>query len=172
MTSAFLASLRALIAPKHLIACRSDLWKYCIKELAARGDGRRESGAFLLGHKHGSRRIVRSLVFYDDVDPNCLTGGITLDGSAYPKLWRICTERRQPVVADVHTHPGRPHQSYIDQSNPMIPEVGHVAIIVPNFANNVPNVRSLGIYVYLGAHQWRAHLGSEAARVFYVGRIA
>jgi proteasome lid subunit RPN8/RPN11 len=172
MASTVLAFLRALIAPHHVVACRTNLWRFCLRELAARGQGQRESGAFLLGHSDGRRRIVRSVVFYDDLDPGCLTGGITFNGSAYPKLWRICAERQQPVIADVHTHPGRPNQSYIDQSNPMMPQVGHIAIIVPNFAHDAPRVSALGIYVYLGAHKWRGYLGNDASRIFYVGWIA
>src|SRR5207249_5131589 len=39
-------------------------------------------------------------------------------------------------LADAHTHPGADvGQSPIDQRHPMVPIVGHTAMIVPNFAN-------------------------------------
>ena len=46
-----------------------------IKELGRRGlNGRREAGAFLLvRHDKGDGPVVR-VVYYDDLDPNCLVG--------------------------------------------------------------------------------------------------
>lgn len=169
MVYSILANIRAFAAPKHLIACHRLLWHQCIRELYRRGGGRRESGAFLLGSIYKNRRIVQSVIYYDDLDPNCLTGAINLDGSAYPRLWRICASRGQRVVADVHTHPGKPWQSDVDSSNPMLSEIGHVAIIVPNFAKRVRDDKELGVFVYRGNYIWESHLRRSAAETFYVG---
>ena len=59
------------------------------------------------------------------------------------------------VVADVHTHPGGVGQSQTDRDNPMIPEVGHVALIVPNFADRADFPGDIGIYEYRGRRQRR-----------------
>ncbi len=135
-----------------------------------RGEGRRESGAFLLGDLDGERRAVERFVFYDDLDPRCLdTGIVVFDGSKYPLLWRLCRETGLKVVADVHTHPGPARQSASDRANPMIAKPGHVALIVPDLARRAVGASELGVYEYEGDHRWRDHSGHEAGKFFYVG---
>ena len=51
-----------------------------IAELGRRGNGRRESGAFLLCDRAGDQRTVTRVVYLDDLDPDCLTGGIEFNG--------------------------------------------------------------------------------------------
>jgi len=110
-------------------------------------------------------------VYYDDLDAHCLDDGIVVfHGTGYAPLWRLCRETALEVVADVHTHPGLACQSDADRRHPMISTIGHMAIIVPNFAQRVPRREELGVYEYTGAHQWRDHSGRAAARVFYIGR--
>jgi hypothetical protein len=78
-------------------------WEAMIAELARRGAARRESGAFLLCDRTGEPRTVTRVVYLDDLDPNCLTGAIELDGLAYSKLWDICDAEGRRVIGDVHT---------------------------------------------------------------------
>jgi hypothetical protein len=52
----------------------------------------------------------------------------------------------------------------------MVATPGHIALIVPSFAQQVVGPARLGIYEYLGAHRWRDHSGREAERFFYIGR--
>ena len=100
------------------------------------------------------RRILRA-VYYDDLDPHALdTGIIRFDGRAYGLLWRICEEYSLEVLADVHCHPGSAVQSYSDQANPMVPQRGHVAIIVPQFARERWKRSAVGVYGYLGSGKW------------------
>src|SRR4051812_19069678 len=118
-----------------LLRIRRPDWDAMIAELARRGEGRRESGAFLLGDRNGEPRTITRVVYLDDLDPNCLTGAIEFDGLAYSKLWDICDAEGRRVVGDVHTHPGPSvRQSGTDATNPMIAQAGHVAVIVPHFA--------------------------------------
>ncbi|HEY1588069.1 MAG TPA: hypothetical protein VGH63_20355, partial [Polyangia bacterium] len=106
---------------RSLVRLRPELWQELLAELAARGGGVRESGAFLLADAAGDRRRVVRLVYLDDLDPDSLQGGISFRGTAYGALWRICRRGRLTVVADVHTHPGSGvAQSTIDRRNPMI----------------------------------------------------
>jgi proteasome lid subunit RPN8/RPN11 len=151
-------SIRLLIArlfgrpPDLSIAPR--LWQYLLAGLRARGRGRRESGAFLLGPAARSRRVT-SIVFYDEIDPAAFdTGIVVIDGGCIGDLWRICRERGEIVLADVHTHPGGAGQSESDRMHPMIAEPGHVALIVPRFAMEPVRLGEIGLYRYLGGFRW------------------
>jgi hypothetical protein len=144
-----------------LVVIRRRTWRRMCGELRYRGEGRRESGAFLLAPAdetagRGTRGTVTAVVYYDDLDAHCLTGGITLSGSAFDGLWRICKQQHLRVVADVHTHPSSwVDQSYIDATNPMMALPGHVALIIGNFAASQTEPSSIGAHRYLGAHTWQ-----------------
>lgn len=164
------AIIRGLVARNYQLSCSSRIWQECLGELAHRGQGEHESGAFLLGSRNGTKRTVEWVVYFDDLEPNCLDYGIVkLSGEGYGKLWELCRTRSTQVIADVHTHPGLARQSSIDCENPLIAVPGHVAIIVPNFAQHLPSHAELGIYEYLGNHRWKAHLHSQASNFFYIG---
>ena len=170
MTFSIRATIRACVAPEHRLSCRRSLWNTGLAELARRGRGKRESGAFLLGTARGARREVRRFAYYDDLDSHCLDTGIVIfDGGGYGPLWQLCRETGLTVVADVHTHPCLARQSPADRDHPMIATRGHIAIILPNFAQRVPAAEDLGIYEYQGAHRWHNHSGVGASRYFYTG---
>ena len=131
------------------------MWLRLSWRLRQRGGGERESGAFLLGPKSGGR--VTGFICYDDLDPRCLdTGIIRFDGRGYVSLWKACAERKLKVVADVHTHPGDwTEQSEADRTHPMIAQLGHLALILPNFAQHSlfgPN--GAGFFRYRGDGRW------------------
>jgi proteasome lid subunit RPN8/RPN11 len=164
------ATIRALVAPDHRLACPAPLWRTLLKELCRRSGGRTESGAFLLGQTFGRRRRVDGVAYYDDLDPESLrTGIVVFDGRGYGPLWTLCRETGRTVVADIHTHPGIARQSGLDRENPMVATPGHVALIVPDFARGRVQISALGIYEYEGAHRWRDLSGARAKRYFYVG---
>lgn len=133
------------------------LWQTMIADLKARGMGKRESGAFLLGPV-GSKAITE-YICYDDLDPHCLdTGIIEFDHIGFSKLWPYCIEKQLRVFADAHTHPpgSSTRQSGLDIDNPMIVEKGHIAFIVPNYARNTPqHMQGVGVYEYLGNKKWQ-----------------
>ena len=112
------------------------LWERMIADLKARGRGKRESGAFLLGPLEG--KTITEYICYDDLDPQSLdTGIIEFDHIGFSKLWPYCVKNQIRVYADVHTHPGSvTRQSGLDIDNPMIIEKGHIAFIVPNYARS------------------------------------
>ena len=93
-------------------------------------------------------------------------GGITFHAAGYAALWQYCREWRLQLLADVHTHPGsHVKQSPTDQHNPMVPVVGHTALIVPNFGRTPPwSLGGVGVYEYLGSFKWRAHAPSGGTR--------
>jgi hypothetical protein len=161
-------SLRRKARQPRLIIS-ADLWEELIGELGRRGDGRRESGAFLLGPRDGDARVVTEIVYLDDLDPNCLTGGITFDGRFYGRLWDICHARQLHVRADIHTHPSESvRQSSIDQDNPMVSRSGHLALIVPRLATAPVTTDRVGLHEFLGAEGWRSHFGPDAAALLRV----
>jgi proteasome lid subunit RPN8/RPN11 len=142
------------------------LWEELLQKLRERGGGVRESGAFLLGAGTGAERTAQRIVLYDDLDPNCLDQGyVHFDGRYYSNLWEICALELLSVVADVHTHPYGPGQSHSDRTHPMIAIPGHLALIVPNFAQGAVAAADVGVYVYRGRHRWSAYRGRRAASV-------
>jgi hypothetical protein len=84
----------------------------------------------------------------------------------------VCAARSLAVVGDVHVHALGASQSRADREHPMIAQSGHLAMILPRFAR--PPIRrwSIGIYEYLGNHQWRSHGGCGAARVLNIASDA
>lgn len=156
--------LRRLRRPKGepLLVIRSAMWQELIVELGRRGEGRRESGAFLLAAREPRSTRVTDIVYFDDLDPECLVGAIHLHQRAFSKLWELCAARSLRVIADVHTHPGGGvGQSSIDRENPMIAMRGHVGVIVPNFAQGVIAPKDVGVHLYL-ARGWQSHFGADA----------
>lgn len=136
------------------------LWAMLVFDLRKRGHGRRESGAFLLGQQTGSRTKVRRYICYDDIDSNAYQGGaIAFHAAGYAALWKHCRALKVELLADIHTHPSSDvRQSFIDQRHPMVPMIGHTAIIMPNFGRTSPwSLMGIGVYEYLGNFKWRTH---------------
>jgi proteasome lid subunit RPN8/RPN11 len=153
---------------KALLRMHCSEWEAMITGLGRRGQGRRESGAFLLCDRYGDPRTVTRVVYLDDLDPECLTGAITFDGLAYSKLWDICDAENRRVIGDIHTHPGsHVHQSSVDAANPMIAQEGHIALIVPDYATRAIKPRDVGVHRYDGSG-WQTWTGRAAKRRFFV----
>lgn len=154
---------RALLGRRPELVCDQEVWLQGVRELARRTlNGRRESGAFLLGARGRPSRIIR-FVFYDDIDPRALeTGIVIIDGRKLGDLWKLCRETKLAVVADVHVHPAGYQQSPSDKANPIIAEVNHLALILPNFATGSNMPGDIGVHRYLGGRRWR----DESQRFF------
>ncbi len=167
-------SIRAFVARRSRVRVSPVVWCDLVTELGVRGGGVREAGAFLLARAGGRQpATVTRIVYFDDVDPTCLTGGISMHAVGFDALWKICSAGKLRVIADVHTHPGAVvRQSDIDRANPMIATAGHVAVIVPHLAREPVAPSECGVHIYRGAHQWDETLGTAAARQLYVGRWA
>jgi hypothetical protein len=155
MASLIATLARSVFGSRPEVFCDAAIWKAGVAELKRRAGGRRESGAFLLGGKDRARRI-EEFVFYDDLDPNALkTGIVIIDGRSLGSLWKHCRETNRRVVADVHVHPAGYQQSASDQANPIVAEVGHIAIILPDFATRATTPGKIGVHEYLGSRRWR-----------------
>ena len=160
------------------------LYDHLFGELAVRGAGIRESGAFLLAQvdsltaedgQHSDQVFdqhwtdVLAVAFYDDLDATCLTGGIDFAADGYTALALICEQNGVQVVGDVHTHPSTwVQQSCIDSANPMCAIPGHVAFIAPRYAQGEVRPEDLGAHVFLGSRRWDSFYGSDAAKLLQI----
>lgn len=140
------------------------LWWNLVSALRVRGEGRRESGAFLMGSANSDDRRIMMFVCYDDLDPECLVGSIQFHADGYSALWRLCSEKRVRVLADIHTHPDSGvDQSPIDSKNPMLPVPGHVGLIAPNFGRTSKlSLAGVGMHVFGGRGNWTSHTHRSA----------
>ncbi len=155
MASLITTLARAAFASRPELLCDAETWNAGIDELRRRSRGVREAGAFLLGTKV-KQRVIEEFVFYDDIDPNSLdTGIVIIDGRELGTLWKHCRETGRRVVADMHLHPTGFRQSDSDMQNPIIAEVGHIALIIPHFATRAREPAGIGIYEYRGARSWK-----------------
>lgn len=139
------------------------LWGRLIQDLARTGEGRKESGAFLLGTLDPSRRVSDYLLYSDIAPDSQHVDYVLLLGRHMAKVWDECEKRHLMVVADAHTHPGAPIQSLSDRANPIISVAGHVALIVPNFAMGRVTETSIGLHEFQGNGNWKSWFKSEAA---------
>ena len=151
--------------PETILSFPPMLWHNLIDELHRRTEGQHESGAFLLGKRSGDCREVLSVVFYDELDTEAYSEGVViLHAASFGSLWDICRARELTVVADIHVHPRRAWQSEADRQNPMIARAGHLALIVPWFAQPPVSLETLGFFEYQGSHQWRDLSGHNVVR--------
>src|SRR5665213_3064062 len=135
---------------KPLLAFPKETWLSLLAEMSQRGEGRRESGAYLL---------------YDDLDPDCLVGAIDFGSIGYHRLNKQCRERGLRVIADVHSHPGgATQQSYVDQRHPMVSREGHLALIVPNFAQGHIRKHQVGLHRFHSSGEWDEWSGVDSAK--------
>lgn len=142
---------RRIKTPTPRLKIAIGVWDSLIATLRNRGDGCRESAAFLLGYRHSGYRECVDFIPHDDLDPHCLRwGAIHFDGVHYHKLWEICKARKCDVIADIHTHPYREFISDIDRQNPAIGKIGHISLIVPYYAMRRTDPGAIGIYQSLG----------------------
>lgn len=132
-------------------------WRRLVKQLKARGFGKRETGAFLLGEKDTG--LITDFICYNDLDPHAFDSGIIVfHGDGYIPLWTYCTQKKLKVLADVHTHPGEwTGQSASDQKHPMIAQKGHIALIIPSFATKRNQLlNGVGVHEFLGELKWKS----------------
>lgn len=144
-----------------------------LRELHRRGENRRESGAFLLAHRDarpiaGGREITE-IIYYDDLDADCLTGGITMHATGLSRLNQLCRDRRLRVLGDIHTHPSSSiQQSRIDATHPMIALPGHLAFIAPNYAAGPIVATDLGGHRLLAGGSWEPAYGADVTGMLQV----
>lgn len=157
-----------------LLSMDGALFTELVEQLAMRGRGTRESGAFLLADRKvpdGRRpQPVTAIAYYDDLDPGCLTGAINFTADGFTALAALCRRAELRVVADIHTHPkGRVAQSPIDAAHPMVALDGHVAIIAPRYAAGAVSPADLGVHVRQDG-TWTSLYRADAADALQVLR--
>lgn len=140
------------------------VWNALMEDLRVRGQGRRESGAFLLAGADAATPVITSWLPYDELAPESLAYAyVRLESEAFTRLWTFCAEEQVKVVADIHTHPTGPGQSASDKKYPMVAFAGHVALIAPWFAQRSPTPYDVSLNVYQGGGKWLNYYHHEAA---------
>jgi hypothetical protein len=156
-------------ATRHGLTIDKSLFTQLASELARRGRGECETGAFLLaraGQEAGRRARVIAVAYYDDLEPGCLTGGITFTADGYTALATLCRRDGLQVAADIHTHPLHDvRQSPTDAAHPMTALRGHIALIAPRYARGVTSPADLGVHVLQAGGQWQSAYGRDATRI-------
>lgn len=160
---------KAATTPVLLLEAPGQLWAELIEHLRTQGAGIRESGAFLLGNKTGSTRVVTRYLPCERLQADALHDDyVSLTAASFAKLWELCRAEKLSVVADVHTHRLGAGQSRSDRANPMVALAGHIAFIVPRFAQGRVQLQDLGMYVYQGNHKWMTYSGSDVNRLVHL----
>jgi proteasome lid subunit RPN8/RPN11 len=139
------------------------VWINLIYDLRKRGNGTRESGAFLLGSHSADMDKIKKYICYDDLDPHALDKGfVILKSTGFSALWDYCRKYDLEILGDIHTHPGKiARQSETDRVNPMISEKGHIALILPEYARAwCWFMQNIAVYEYVGAYTWRDWTGN------------
>jgi hypothetical protein len=161
--------MEVAVLPEPTLRLSRVLWTDMTGELHRRTEGVHESGAFLLGRRHGTEREATVVLYYDELDPHAYDSGVcVLEGDAFGRLWERCTALGLSVVADAHVHPLGAGQSHADRENPMIARPGHLALILPDMAEPPVRLSAIGLYEYLGDHRWRARGGHDISRVLKI----
>jgi len=143
-------------------------WLKLLCDLNFKGEGRRESGAFLLGKK-GSRKVCH-YICYDELYEDAFSSGyIVLERVAWVRLWDFCSKNKMQVLADIHTHPSEwTAQSPSDMQNPLVSQAGHIAMIAPCYAKYWwRGLRGIGIHEYKGSNRWQGW-SSNSGKVRFV----
>lgn len=152
-----------------ILEAQAQFWSELIEHLRIQGAGIRESGAFLLGHKTEANRVITRYLPYERLQADALHDDyVSLTAASFAKLWDLCRAEKLSVVADVHTHRMGAGQSRSDRANPMVALVGHIAFIVPRFAQGQIQLQDLGMYVYQGNHKWMTYSGSDIGHLVHL----
>lgn len=156
IVSSIRTHIRAFAAPQHELSIPRSLWRRLVNDLADRGEGVRESGAFLLGSKTSSgTREAKDYLLYDDLEPGCLDAGfVKMTSVGFRALGREASARSLEVVADIHTHPEHAFFSGTDRDHPMVPVKGHLALVVPDYALKGTDPERCAMFRFLGGNDW------------------
>lgn len=161
--------LRGVSDMQNQLVIKGALWHSLISHLRHQGQGVRESGAFLLGSINGGQRNIQGFLPYERLQADALHEDyVALSSKSFAKLWVQCRAKKMSVVGDVHTHRFGPQQSISDKANPMIARQGHMAIIIPRFAQRAVRPVDLGIHNYCGSHRWSSVFGDDVNQQFNV----
>lgn len=153
---------KAATTPASLLEASAQLWSELVAHLRRQSGGVRESGAFLLGSKEAPTRVITRYLPYEQLQADALHDDyVSLSAASFSKLWDLCRAERLSVVADIHTHRFGAGQSRSDRTNPMVALAGHIALIVPRFAQGEVCVSNVNMYVYQGSHRWASYSGSD-----------
>ena len=199
MNAATFRARPTMATQRPLVRMKQHDFLTMMRQLERHGEHRRHAGAFLLGPAAAAaettrvHRVLNSLrrrlptrlanapwrahvdavtavAYYKDLDPECLTGGITFHAIGYTRLSELCRSQGLRVVADIHLHPGSgTRQSGTDADHPMVARAGHLALIAPRLGAHVTTPDELGAHV-MTTTGWSSYFSEGIEEVFQVRR--
>jgi hypothetical protein len=156
------------VHPKRKICVPASIWASTWNGLKIRGEGVTESAAVWAGYQSGNVERVNEVYFLDDY-----AGGVQRSGyhrvavQALTQLFLTLQDRKQVIIADIHTHPTHwVGLSPLDEENPIEFRVGLPAIVLPRFAQPQPALSIAGVHIYKGEGKWRTLKGARKQQLF------
>ena len=143
------------------------LWERTWAGLRSRGDGEREAACIWAGTRGPDVWKVDEVLFFDAFDGGAEAGLLfhVTSREATTSLFALLRERRLQIIADVHTHPADwVDLSLTDAAHPIEYRIGLLALVLPNFAEDAPELSIVGVHEYLGSGAWRRLTAHEAVR--------
>ena len=96
-------------------------------------------------------------------------GGVTLDYKMLLQIIQLLGEKKQILLAQVHTHPGNFGHSLGDEKTPVSHRIGFISIVVPNYAiHKIKNMKNFYVYEYLGDFKWKLYAKNEINKKFVI----
>lgn len=162
---------------KHAIYDRFALHKiriplYVLNEsqtnLKNHGSQGHEGMVLWTGVKSDHEAIVRSCIHPRQIC-TAVSYDIPLDESQALNI--ILANKKEVILAQVHSHPGAAFHSSRDDAMPFTYTVGFFSLVIPNFCNgNIENLSDIRIWEHMGFGTWRELSQSDIAARFHLSR--
>jgi proteasome lid subunit RPN8/RPN11 len=126
------------------------LWDQTLSLLRDRSNGRRESGAVVLGNRTSTtQRFATKVVGYHELcDDRATEVFVELSEDGKLRLYSQLEREKLQMVAMVHTHPeGWVGLSPIDQANQLSSRVGFWSIVLPHFGRQPWDLDLIGFHI-------------------------
>ena len=126
------------------------LWDQTLSLLRDRSNGRRESGAIVLGRRNStSQRVASKVMGYHELcDDRATEVFVELSEAGKLKLYSQLEREHLQLVAMVHTHPESwVGLSPIDQANQLSSRVGFWSIVLPHFGREPWDLDFIGFHI-------------------------
>lgn len=126
------------------------LWEQTLSLLRDRSDGRRESGAIVLGTGNSTKqRVASSVVGYHELcDDRATEVFLEVSEAGKLRLYSQLEHNKLQLVAMIHTHPeGWVGLSQIDQANQLSSRIGFWSIVLPYFGKQPCELDLIGFHI-------------------------
>jgi hypothetical protein len=109
------------------------------------------------------------------IHPKQLTTAVSVDISLdeLQKINRYLSEKKEALIAQVHSHPGAAFHSGTDDSWPITFTKGFISIVIPNFCKgDIENLIEWSVWEHIGSGIWQPIKQNETVSKFKIKKIA